>query len=83
MGDQLEWYEMPFDVLGLNTPGMRFIACSSLALAAVTTLKPSFAYLGNGEPRPFKLFNQTNRDATWVPWWLPAILFGSVAATFV
>ena len=49
------------------------------AAGLITVYKPNFAYV-NGKPRPLKLLDPTDKDATYFPWYIAGLggsfLFG-------
>lgn len=65
--------------LGLDTPLMRGAATAAVAYGAITLMQPAWAYSEVGHPRPFKLLDMQNNEASYfAP--IPAALMAGVAA---
>lgn len=64
---------------GEYAPLKRTVFGTAVGSAVVWYTKPNIAFK-NGKPRPWKVTEGTNDDATWTPWWVlgafPGILLG-------
>ena len=69
-----------FSAMGLETPGTRFLGVSALAASVILVTEPSFAFT-NHTARPFKLLS-SDKNATWVPWYVAAVGVGVFASVF-
>jgi hypothetical protein len=75
--------ERAMSSVGLSTPLSRFGGGAVGTTLLLFTLKPSFAF-ENGVARPWAVwssFDDSGVAPTMVPWWLAAILAGTVVGT--
>jgi hypothetical protein len=75
--------EMALYNIGLGKPFARFAAFTVVTGVALYLYKPSISFNKYGQPREFLLLDKKARDGTYVPWWLPPIVVGTVAALFI
>ncbi|MFA5657081.1 MAG: hypothetical protein WCQ69_08965 [Bacteroidales bacterium] len=59
--------------LGLNDPGIRFAAVAIAATTILFAVRPGYIFLDDGTPNPESV----------IPWWLPGLTLGAIAALYV
>jgi hypothetical protein len=81
----LTWWEYPFWLAGMNTPGLRFIGVFTVVNSVVLYSLPEFAFTKRGDFKAWKLYNPHAHESTvtWVPWWAPGVFCGLFAAIFI
>lgn len=82
---QLEFYEVPFNYLGLNTPVKRFMATGLVVGGIVYALKPSVFFDEKGSPRPWtpSATKEQAESSTWIPWWTVPVTTGLIASLLI
>ena len=53
------------------------------AAAIITWTKPSFAYTSSGNPRPWRITDSTDKDATYFPWYIASFAGALVLGVFI
>lgn len=72
--------ERVFQALGMTTPLLRFAGVGILTSGLVYAAKPSFAFdPKTGLAKPLDATGE-NPDGTAIPWYLPGVFVGSIAA---
>ena len=82
VSNQLDWVELPFYYLGLNTVWKRSLAGAIGTGMLLFYLKPEMLFDSNGDPRAWKL-TSSEQDAILVPWWVYCMIVGGVLGTFI
>lgn len=59
--------------MGLSDPGVRFLSVSVAATTLLFAVRPGYIFLDDGSVNPNSI----------IPWWLPGITLGTIAALFV
>jgi hypothetical protein len=59
--------------LGLSEPGMRFIAVAVASTTLLFAIRPGYIFLDDGSVNPDSV----------IPWWLPGVTLGALAALFI
>ena len=81
-----------FGAIGGNHPVGRFLIGAGLTVLVMEAIRPDFAYHANGGRRMWNYlsnaeFNAFSDDGgsgdTSIPFWLPPLAVGTVAATFI
>lgn len=80
--DILSIKEIPFYYLGLSSPMSRLLFGIVVSSGLIYAIKPSFAFRYD-DPRPFIPFSNVKSGGTWVPWWVPGIVVGTVLALYI
>lgn len=85
MSGELAWFDYPFYWLGLNSPGMRFLATFTITNTLMLSLKPRFAFTEKGVAKDWSLLSDGDirTPTTLIPWWLPSLLVGSFCSLFI
>ena len=80
--NSLDFIEIPFYYLGLNTIPKRFLAGTVGTAALLYAIRPDFFFYQDGTARGFK--GTGNEDGgTYLPWWALSLGVGTVFATFI
>ena len=75
--------EMIMYNLGLKTPTTRFVAGFTITTGLLLLLRPRFAFLEDGTPRPWSLVGHKGNSATLIPWFFPGLLVGGTLGLFL
>lgn len=78
----LDYVELPFYYLGLNTPAKRFAAGAIMTGGVMLSIKPGAMFYEDGTPRPWSLTSKS-AGAVLVPWWTCPVFVGLVFAVLV
>lgn len=79
--NELTQVEKLFNVIGLDSPTMRFLAVFTTVEGLVLFAKPD-AFFERDNARPWSLLSGDS-NATIFPFWAPGLLFGLAASILV